>query len=79
MEYTSPWAGLDLTTLVVIGTDCIQLPYDHDHDGPASPIGLAVILEIMHVKTFKTDIVVYVLDIKQTDNFQYQSQFIDTY
>ena len=34
-------AGFELTTLVVIGTDCtgtevveIQLPYDHDHDGP---------------------------------------------
>jgi hypothetical protein len=31
------WAGYELTTLVVIGTDCIgsynQLPYDHDHDG----------------------------------------------
>ena len=38
IEYTSPWAGLELTTLVVIGIDCIgkdlQLPYDHDHDGP---------------------------------------------
>jgi hypothetical protein len=33
------WAGFELTTLVVIGTDSIgsykiQLPYDHDHDGP---------------------------------------------
>ena len=33
-------AGFELTTLVVIGTDCIgsmfkiQLPYDHDHNGP---------------------------------------------
>ena len=24
----------DLATLVVIGTDCIQLPHDYDHDGP---------------------------------------------
>jgi hypothetical protein len=23
IEYTSPWTGFDLTTLVVIGTDCI--------------------------------------------------------
>ena len=23
IEYTSPWTGLELTTLVVIGTDCI--------------------------------------------------------
>jgi len=35
------WGGFKLTTLVVIGTDCtgsleIQLPYDHDHDGPSS-------------------------------------------
>jgi hypothetical protein len=33
------WVGFELTTLVVIGTDCIgsyktKLPYDHDHDGP---------------------------------------------
>jgi hypothetical protein len=32
-------AGIELTTLVVIGTDCIgsskiQQPYAHDHDGP---------------------------------------------
>ena len=32
-------AGIELTTLVVVGTDCIgsckiQQPYDHDHDGP---------------------------------------------
>jgi len=25
------WAGFELTALVVIE---IQLPYDHDHDGP---------------------------------------------
>jgi hypothetical protein len=31
---TSPWTRFELTTLVVIGTDCTdtQLPYDHDHD-----------------------------------------------
>jgi hypothetical protein len=34
------WEGFELTTLMVIGTDCIQylqieLPYDHDHDGPS--------------------------------------------
>ena len=33
--------GFELTTLVVIGIDCIgrcksNLPYDHDHDGPPS-------------------------------------------
>ena len=26
------WEGFKLTTLVVIGNDCIQLPYDHGHD-----------------------------------------------
>jgi hypothetical protein len=30
------WAGFELTTLMVIGTDCIyvkiQLPYDHDNE-----------------------------------------------
>jgi hypothetical protein len=30
MLYTSPWLRFELTTSVVIGTDCI----DHDHDGP---------------------------------------------
>jgi hypothetical protein len=33
------WLGFKLTTLVMIGTDCIgsyliQLPYDHDHNRP---------------------------------------------
>jgi len=41
IEYTSPWVGFELTTLVVIGTDCIGSckstyhNYDHDHDGPS--------------------------------------------
>ena len=26
------WEEFKLTTLVVIGNDCIQLPYDHGHD-----------------------------------------------
>ena len=35
----SPWTEFELTTLVVIGTDCrgsckSKLPYDQDHDGP---------------------------------------------
>jgi hypothetical protein len=35
MLYTSPWSRIELTTSVVIGTDCtIQLPYDHGHDSP---------------------------------------------
>ena len=32
---------------------------------------------IMYIKTFKTDVIVYICHIKPTDNFQYQSQFID--
>ena len=36
-------AEFELTTLVVIGTDCIgsskiQLPHDHEHDGPLQTI-----------------------------------------
>jgi hypothetical protein len=39
MLYTSAWSRFELTTLVVIGTDCIgkfyiQQSYDHGHDGP---------------------------------------------
>jgi hypothetical protein len=39
IEYTSPWVGMELTTLVVMCTDCIcicksNLQYHHDHDGP---------------------------------------------
>jgi ribonuclease HIII len=36
IKYTSPWAEFELTTLVVIGTDCTgscKFNY-HDHDGP---------------------------------------------
>ena len=35
---TSPWMGIELTTLSVIGTDCIgryvHVPYDHRHKSP---------------------------------------------
>ena len=39
MLYTSPRLRFELTTSVVIGTDCIgsckpNLPFDHGHDGP---------------------------------------------
>ena len=38
--YTSPWSRFELTTYVVIGTDCIGSckynPYDHGHDGPSN-------------------------------------------
>jgi hypothetical protein len=35
MLYTSQLAGFELTTLVVIGTDCIgSYKSDDDHDGP---------------------------------------------
>ena len=33
-----------------------------------------MILVIMYIKTFKTDIIVYICHIKLTDNFQYQSR-----
>jgi hypothetical protein len=39
IEYSSPLAGFELTTLVVICTDFhrnIQLSYDYDHNGPLS-------------------------------------------
>jgi hypothetical protein len=32
MLYTSPWLRFELTTSVVIGTDCI-VPYNHGNDG----------------------------------------------
>ena len=47
-------------------------------------IGLVVILVIMYVKTFKTDVIVSIGNIitfvtsHLTDHFEYQSQFIDT-
>jgi hypothetical protein len=43
IEIISPWTGFELTTLVVIDTDCTgrcksKLPYYHDHDGPINLI-----------------------------------------
>ena len=41
MLYRVYLAGFELTTLVVIGTDCIiciQLPCDYDHGGPLIPL-----------------------------------------
>ena len=45
------WVGFELTTLVVIGTDCIgsyksMLPYDHDHDGCYVYVGLVKVYTI---------------------------------
>ena len=34
MLYISPWKRFELTTSMVIGTDLIQLQYDHGHNGP---------------------------------------------
>jgi hypothetical protein len=35
IEHTLPYAGFELTTIVVIETDCTtsNLSYDHDNDG----------------------------------------------
>jgi hypothetical protein len=41
MLYRVYLAGFELTTLMVIGTDCIiciQLPCDYDHGGPLIPL-----------------------------------------
>ena len=50
IEYISSWTGFELTTLVVIGTDCtgsckIQLSYDHD--GPC-PFGIQMSHNLLH-------------------------------
>jgi len=49
MLYTSHWSRFELTTLVVIGTDCIvsckiKLPYDHSHDGPVNDLRWEVVV-----------------------------------
>jgi hypothetical protein len=53
---------------------------------PVSPIGLAGILLIMYVETFQTAVIIFVCNIIMhlmsvlshlTDNFQYQSQFVN--
>jgi hypothetical protein len=46
----SPWARFELTTLVVIGTDCtwqvyIQLSYDHDH-GVSEPVTITTMTSL---------------------------------
>ena len=50
MLYTSHWAGLELTTTEVIGTDCISncksnynVQYDNGHDGPEKMYKLPII------------------------------------
>ena len=51
----------------------------------ARPIGRAVILVIMYVETFKTKNIILLLvmslnvtEVTLTDNFLYQSEFVDT-
>ena len=39
----------------------------------ASLTGLAVLLVIMYVEIFKTGVIVFIVDVTLTDNFQYQS------
>ena len=42
-------------------------------------IGRAVQLMIMDVKTFKTDdVVIFILNVRLTNHFQYHSQFIES-
>ena len=43
MLYTSPWSRLELTTSVVIGTDCIDsYKSNHGRDGPSYPSELII-------------------------------------
>ena len=59
------------TTVLKVETDIIR-------SIASSPIGWSLILVIMYVETFKTDIIVFIrnfsiFDVTPTDNFQYQS------
>jgi len=56
MLYTSPWSRFELTTSVVIGTDCIGSSKSNYHTitattAPANPIWRALILVMMYVET----------------------------
>jgi hypothetical protein len=47
------WARFELTTFVMIGTDCIgsyKSNYDHDHDGPLSIIASNKTRRVPHVE-----------------------------
>ena len=64
MEYTSPWVGMELTTLVVMCTDCIyicksNLQYHHDHDDPC--IYMQLCKAILMIKVDLTCALSYVL------------------
>ena len=37
IEYTSPWAGFELTTLMMIGTDCIGSCKSNNHITMTAP------------------------------------------
>ena len=67
MLYTSPWYRFELTTSVVIGTDCIgicksNLPYDHGHGGPHKGLDVINIGNILHHKPVKSNIPLYFKD-----------------
>ena len=44
------WVGFELTTLVVIGTDCIgsHKPYDHDYNAPESILNIRYIFYVIN-------------------------------
>ena len=62
---TSPWSRFELTTSVVIGTDCMgsccksnyNVPYDHGHDGPS--LWCKICKSFIDFLIFYTDLIWY--------------------
>ena len=61
IEYTSPWTGFDLTTLVVIGTDCIDSCKSNYHTTTTVPSTKCKWFFNWHIKL---PAAVYVIDLQ---------------
>jgi hypothetical protein len=63
-KISSGYKKYRITTVLKVETDIIA-------SIAASPTGRAVVLMIIYVEIFKTDIIVFICDVTQTDNFQF--------
>jgi hypothetical protein len=60
IEYTSPWAWFELTTLVVIGTDCIGSCKSNYHTTTTAPLQDVDTNKLVREKVFTVMIPIYI-------------------